>query len=164
VVSDQGWITMSREQAAIVRYEDNGKFSELYIPAGAVTRTTTISYTALGALPRPLPDDVDAAGRTFQLRIFEDGISTNSFVFAQPVCVVLEYDPVGLADVWERPLRLYHLAEQWRNAAANAPPYRSAVATSAGLTTETICTYASGNFALVQGPPVMRVYMPRLSR
>jgi hypothetical protein len=81
VVSEQGWITMNREQAAIVRHEDNGKFSEIYIPAGAVTRTTTISYTALGALPRPLPDDVDATGRAFQLKIFEDGTPTSGFVW-----------------------------------------------------------------------------------
>jgi hypothetical protein len=155
---------MNREQAAIVRHEDNGKFSEIYIPAGAVTRTTTISYTALGALPRPLPDDVDATGRAFQLKIFEDGTPTSGFVFAQPICVVLEYDPVGLADLWERPLRLYHLADQWRNAATGGSTYRSTVVNSSELTTETVCTYASGNFALVQGPPVTRVYLPGMSK
>lgn len=165
IVSD-GRITLGSGQSVIMRFiEEDGDpvgdadFVQIAIPAGAVTRTTTISYTAMLTVTAPLTEVVAYAGRAFALDVYQDGAPMPGFDFAAPVCITLDYNPSGLSDLTERPLRLYHLrGTTWANEAEGA------CVPDTGANRVTVGVDEVGEFALVQGPPLQRVYLPYVQR
>jgi hypothetical protein len=163
-VSDEGWITLERDQAGLLRYEDNAQLTEIYIPAGTITRTTTISYTSvytsLQSLPEPLPEGIDYAGRGFGLRVYEQGTAQPGYRFHQPICVVLEYDTSGLTNAANRPLHLYRFDGGWQQESFGGCSYQSAQAQSADRTITHEQIDQAGEHALVQGLPFARLYLP----
>ncbi len=159
IIGEDGRVTITASQAGLIRSTDGGKFSEIYIPVGAVTRTTTISFTALLTPSHELTGSVRYAGRAFRLDVYQDGILIPDFVFAQPLIITLEYDMNDLSDQNRRPLLLYLLeGETWHNAAAEEyPPEKSNNQLRVGINTP-------GEFALVQGAEVPLISLPLTMR
>jgi hypothetical protein len=162
IVSEAGWITLERDEAGLLRYTDNEQLTEIYIPAGAVTRTTTISYTSvytgIQSLPEPLPEGIDYAGRRFGLQVYEEGYAQPGYTFRQPVCIVLEYDASGLTSVADRPLHLYRFDGEWQRESFDMCSYQSAQAQNGTITSEQVDQ--AGDYVLGQGPPYKRLYLP----
>jgi hypothetical protein len=168
-VSDAGWITLENDQAGLLRYEDdNAQLTEVYIPAGAVTRTTTISYTSgytlVQSLPAPLPEGIDHAGRGFGLKVYEQGIVQPGYRFMQPLCVVLEYDASGLTNAENRPLHLYRFDGGWQQESFGTCSYQSQQAQSTDHPTTSEQIDEAGDHALVQGLPFERLYLPLITK
>jgi hypothetical protein len=169
IVSDAGWITLEGDQAGLLRYEDdNAQLTEIYIPAGAVTRTTTISYTSrytsAQSLPAPLPEGIDHAGRGFGLNVYEQGIVQPGYRFMQPICVVLEYDASGLTNAENRPLHLYRFDGGWQRESFGTCSYQSQQAQSTDRTTTSEQINEAGAHVLVQGLPFERLYLPVITQ
>jgi hypothetical protein len=175
VVSETGQLTLTHNRAGIMHYAEGEQYTAISIPLHAVTRTTTLSYTALltpsqvltpGQVLTPsyvLTSGVVYAGRSFRLDVFQDGTRQPGFVFAQPICVTLEYTPTGLADLTRRPLRLYHLdGDTWRDAVVGRCEPPTLPADVQPLTS--MAVRASQEFALAQGPPLNLVYLPIMQR
>lgn len=155
IVVTEGRVTLNGGQAGILRFTDAGKFTQIVIPAAAVTGTTTISYTTMATVTEQLTSTVTFAGRVFGLDVYQDGPTIPGFDFGAPVCVTLEFDPGGLSNLIERPLRLYHLLDDtWKNVAEEG------CIPDGGTNRLTVGIAEAGEYVLVQGPPVQRVYLP----
>jgi hypothetical protein len=72
-----------------------------------VTRTATLSYTALLTPTRPLSPGATFAGRAFKLDVLLQGVRQPDFQFAQSIVLTIEYDPAMRPDQSGRALRLY---------------------------------------------------------
>jgi hypothetical protein len=168
IVSTDGWITLERNQSGLLRYEDGSQLTEIHIPANAVTRTTTISYTAsyttAQGLPAPLPEGIDYAGRGFSLKVYEQGIPQPDYTFEQPICIVLEYDANGLTNAANRPLHLYRFDGSWQQESFGTCSAQSQHAEDTSRTTTSEQIDQAGAHALVQGMPFERVYLPLVTR
>jgi hypothetical protein len=166
IVSTDGWITLERNQAGLLRYEDGSQLTEIHIPANAVTRTTTISYTdsytTAQGLPAPLPEGIDYAGRGFSLKVYEQGRAQPGYTFEQPICVVLEYDASSLSRTTNRPLHLYRFDGGWQQESFGICSAQHAKDTSPTTTSEQIDQ--AGMHALVQGLPFEQLYLPLIAR
>ncbi|NJO07041.1 MAG: hypothetical protein HC876_16815 [Chloroflexaceae bacterium] len=98
-------------------------------------------------------------GRTFRLDAYNGATTATApldgFAFAQPISIIVEYDPIYTANLAERPLWLYRRAdEHWQHIGRSYTydPANSRV---------TIQTTATGEFVLVQGP-LQQVHLPRV--
>jgi hypothetical protein len=177
ILGQQGQVTVGAAQAGLIRDNAGGSRSEVFIPVGAVSQTTTISYTALltptGLLTPTasltltstltptgiLTEGVTFAGRAFRLIAIRAGRVQPGFVFNQPVCIVLEYAAQDRAEGPELRLRLYHLAAQgWQPAAVSSQQQDAAAGTLR------VCVRETGEFALAQQSAFERVYLPFIRR
>lgn len=160
IMSESGQITITARDAGLLRYtgDNDHEFTELFLPPGAVSTTTRISYTAMltPSIPLTSTEEITPVGRLFRLDVYQNGEYIPDFTFAQPVCISLEYDESILSDETGQTLRLYYLdADRWRHAGIG--PCQG-TANDQRLTISTRIQQ-SAEFALVQ-VPLERVYLP----
>ena len=72
----------------------SGLTTTVQIPAGAVTASTTLKYTALASTPNVGSSQFAFAGRAFELDAYRGGGLLPDFSFKVPVTITLHYDPV----------------------------------------------------------------------
>jgi hypothetical protein len=136
--------------------------AEVYVPVGAVRATTTISYTELPTPTLALSATADYAGRAFRLDAYQNGELLPGYVFSQPVCLTLAYDATTLTEVYTRPVRLYYLDDTgWQQGTVGNCQATALEAEQPVISAE---VNRAGEYALGQGEPVRRVFLPILRR
>jgi hypothetical protein len=123
----------------------------LDVPNGAVSQTTTLGYTALGAPPAAYADQSRFAGVRFVMTGAQDGSVVDSFTFLKPVGFGIAYqEPAEGAD--EAAIRLFRYdapTGAWQPAACNEAAIAAAsVDADANVAYVDVCTL--GEFALFE--------------
>jgi hypothetical protein len=97
------------------------------IPAGAVTETTTIQFTALASITGDAPAGYAFAGLTFGLDAYIGGVLQEGFVFNQPITITIQYNNADVSGLDENNLKLYYWDEdEWVDSACGAYDYHPA--------------------------------------
>jgi len=100
--------------------DQDGAESIVEVPAGAVTTTTTLQYTAIPTVATSA--GFAFAGTAFTLEAYVDGILQPGFTFETPITITLSYTDTQVSDVDEETLILqYWDGWSWSDAACG--PY-----------------------------------------
>jgi hypothetical protein len=101
-----------------------GYTTTLEFPVGAVTRTTTITYTPLFSPTYPISAGLRLAGNAFDLDAY-CWIDLLAARFSEPVTLTIHYSDADIAGIDESTLALYRWIgwlEQWRKVGGNFYP------------------------------------------
>jgi hypothetical protein len=85
-----------------------GLTTTVQIPAGAVTQTTDLVYTAQAAPDHPDPPDQTFAGHAFELDAYDGDTLLPGFTFSVPVTITIHYADGDVAGVDETSLELWY--------------------------------------------------------
>ncbi len=88
------------------------------VPAGAVTATITLAYTALDQPLGTPPASFQFANRIFALDALRESVLIKNFTFQQPVTITIDYRADDVAGLNEPNLGVYYFDEataQWRS-------------------------------------------------
>jgi parallel beta-helix repeat protein len=97
-----------------------GRITTIRVPAGAVTSSTTLVFTALAVPTHPDPGGLTYAGYAFDLTAYRDSLPLSSFSFQQPVQIEIGYDRARAHGLGEGTLQLHRWDEAsaaWAHAA-----------------------------------------------
>ena len=88
-------------------FRGHGYTATVETPTGAVTETTTLSYTAFTVAPSTLPTGYLFAGRGFHLRAYQYGQLVATLPFHHPVTLTVRYSDADVATLNEETLQLF---------------------------------------------------------
>jgi hypothetical protein len=159
-------IVSPQDDALLVFTDTQGLTTTVQIPAGAVTATTTLTYTAVPKVSAPA--DLAFARHAFVLDAYrgrpgQDSVLLPLFRFQRPVTVTVHYSDWDVAGLRESTLGLYYRqGDIWVDAITTCAPttlrYRHGVAGN----TLSLPICQAGQFAVLG--EANRVYLPLVMR
>ncbi|MGQ9599301.1 MAG: AAA family ATPase [Anaerolineae bacterium] len=108
--------------SGVLTYTDGqGNTTTAAVPAGAVTATTTLLYTALPTTAA-LPSGLVFAGHAFTLEAYRHGVHLPGLAFGQPI-ITIHYSEADVAGLDENALALHYWdGSRWADAATTCTP------------------------------------------
>lgn len=139
--------------------------STITIPPNAVIETTTIAYVPQEA-PFYIPDDLIFVNKGFQIQALdEQGNPLDSFTFAKPVTITMQYNDTDVEGLDESRLILFYWDDptsMWKDASTTCSP-RSTYQREPASNTIAVQVCHLTEFGLFVDPPNM-MYLPFTSR
>ena len=111
-------------ESTLVYTHTKGNSTLIQVPAGAVTETTLLAYTAVNTVAAP--SGFAPAGHAFDLEAYQTGVLASGFTFSVPVTVAIRYTETNLVGIDEATLRLAFLnssTSKWEDAATTCMPH-----------------------------------------
>jgi pimeloyl-ACP methyl ester carboxylesterase len=166
-VNATGMTVMPQAETLLVYTDTQGLTTTVRIPVGAVTATTTLTYTAVPKLQAP-------AGLVFARHAFvldayrgrpgQDSVLLPMFRFQKPVTVTVHYADVDLVGLQESTLGLYYRqGDTWVDATTTCTPTSMYHRRDAdNVLSLPICQ--TGQFAVLGQGMAYTVYLPLVMR